>query len=106
MKKYLFILLPMAVLTATFSGCSSEPEWVAVYEDCKSSIDTAVAEMKSQGEESDENNPLAEAMGSMVASMGMAACESIKQVCEDDPEGGACQAIVAEAKKAQTKQGQ
>jgi hypothetical protein len=98
MKKSLFLLLPAAVLTVTFSGCSSEPEWVGVYEDCKSKINAAAEEIKSENEDG-EQNPMAKAMQNMAVYMGMAACESIKQVCENDPEGNACQAIIAEAKK-------
>ena len=99
MKKRLLMLVPVAVLTVTLSGCSSETEWVGVYEDCKERINTAAEEMKSENEGSGEQHPMAEAMENMVVSMGMAACESIKQVCENDPEGDACQAIVADAKK-------
>ncbi len=104
MKNSLLMLLPVAVLTVTVSGCSSEPEWVSVYEDCKSSINTAAEEMKSNNADSGEQHPMAEAMQNMAVSMGMAACESIKQVCENDPEGGACQAIVAEAKQRKPEQ--
>ncbi len=99
MKKHLLLLLPVAALTATFSGCSSEPEWVAVYEDCKNHVTEAAEGMKSENSSTGEQHPMAAAMEGMVISMGMAACESIKQVCENDPEGGACQAIIAESKK-------
>jgi beta-lactam-binding protein with PASTA domain len=99
MKRHLLMLLPVAALTATFSGCSGEPEWVAVYEDCKSSVSKAAAEMKSENSSTGEQHPMAEAMEGMVISMGMAACESIKQVCENDPDGDACQAVIAESKK-------
>jgi hypothetical protein len=103
MKKRLLMLVPAAVLTATFSGCGGEPEWVGVYEDCKSKINAASEEMKKENEGS-EQNPMAQAMENMVVSMGMAACESIKQVCENDPEGNACQAIIAEAKKGEQEE--
>ena len=42
---------------------------------------------------------MVDAMGNMAMAMGMAACESIKQMCEPDPDGGACQTMVQEYKK-------
>lgn len=104
MKKSLLMLVPVAVLTATFSGCGGEPEWVGVYENCKESVSKAAEEMKSENEGSGEQHPMAEAMENMVISMGMTACESIKQVCENDPEGDSCQAIIAEYKKGEQEE--
>ena len=92
-----------ALLLGGLSGCGGEPEWVSVYEDCKQQMSTASEEMKTKQEEAAKDNPQAQAMinamGSMAMSMGMAACESVKQICEPDPDGSACQAMVQEYKK-------
>ncbi len=91
------------LLTGVLSGCGGEPEWVSVYEDCKQQMSAASEEMKANQDEAVKDNPQAQAMinamGSMAMSMGMAACESVKQICEPDPDGSACQAMVQEYKK-------
>ena len=98
------LLIPLsAVLALGLNGCGSEPEWVAAYEDCKSTMAEAATQMKEEQEAAGEENPQAkamvEAMSNMAMAMGMAACESIKQVCEEDPDGDACKIIVQEYKK-------
>ncbi len=92
-----------ALLLLGLNGCGGEPEWVAAYEDCKTTMAEAAAQMKEKQEAAEEENPQAqamvEAMGNMAMAMGMAACESIKQVCEQDPDGDSCQVIVREHQK-------
>ncbi len=98
------LLIPLsALLLLGLNGCGSEPEWVAAYEECKTNMIEAGEQMKEKQEAAEEENPQAQAMvqamGNMAMAMGMAACESIKQVCEEDPDGDACQVIVREYKK-------
>ncbi len=97
-----------ALLAGGVSGCGGEPEWVEVYEDCKQKMTEASEDMKANSEASAEDNPQAKAMmgamSNMAMAMGMAACESIKQMCEPDPEGGACQTMVQEYNKNKDKE--
>jgi outer membrane lipoprotein-sorting protein len=93
-----------AAVSIGLSGCGAgDPEWVAVYEDCNAKMEQASAQMQSEIEASGGKNAeaqaMAEAMGNMVISMGKAACGSIKEVCEKDPDGQDCQSIVQEYKK-------
>jgi hypothetical protein len=92
-----------ALLTVGLSGCGGEPEWVAAYEDCKTQMTDISEQMKAESESSESDNPQAQAMinamSNMAKTMGMAACESIKQMCEPNPEGDACQAMVQEYQK-------
>ena len=87
------------LLTALLSGCSGEPEWVDVYEDCKQKMAEASEEMKANSEKDPQAKAMIDAMGGMAVAMGMAACESIKQMCEPDPNSGTCQSMVQEYKK-------
>ena len=63
----------------------------------------ASEQMKSERESNESSDPQAqamiEAMSNMAVAMGMAACESIKQMCEPDPDSDACKAIVQEYRK-------
>ena len=103
MNKTAHLLSLSALLALGLNGCGGEPEWVAAYENCKATMIKAGEQMKEKQEAASEENPQAqamvEAMGNMAMAMGMAACESIKQVCEEDPDGDACQVIVREYKK-------
>jgi hypothetical protein len=103
MKKAYLTASLVAAISIGLSGCGGEPEWVAVYDDCNAKMEEASKQMKSEmaasGEENQEAQAMAEAMGNMVISMGKAACGSIKEVCEEDPDGEACQTIVQEYKK-------
>ncbi len=104
MKKAYLAVTFAAVMSVGLSGCGgSKPEWETVYEDCKAKMTEASEQMKSEAAASGEQDPqaqaMAEAMGNMVITMGMAACESIKQVCEEDPNGETCQGIVREYQK-------
>jgi len=99
--KYLFIAL--AVLPF-LSGCGGEPEWVAVYEDCKEQIAASTAEMNKASADAD-NSPevkaMMESMGGMAMNLGMAACEMIRSSCEGDPDGTTCQSIIEQSKSRQ-----
>jgi hypothetical protein len=103
MKKAYLAASLAAVVSIGLSGCGGEPEWVAVYDDCNAKMAEASEQMKSEieasGEENAEAQAMAEAMGNMVISMGKAACGTIKEVCEQDPDGENCQSIVQEYKK-------
>ena len=81
------------------SACSGEPEWVAVYEDCKKQITLASEDMnKASSEENPEMKAMMESMGNMTLNIGLTACEMIKSHCENDPEGAACQSIIEQSK--------
>ncbi len=99
MKQHYNRIALATLLTALLSGCGSKPEWVDVYDDCKQKMTEASEQMKASSEKDPQAKAMIDAMGGMATAMGMAACESIKQICEPDPEGGACQAMVQEYKK-------
>jgi len=86
-----------ALLTAVLlssllvSACTEEPKWVTMYNECKANVDKSLTEMKK-----DKNT---KAMGDMAQSMGMAACEMIKNTCENNEEGFSCKAIVGQESK-------
>jgi PBP1b-binding outer membrane lipoprotein LpoB len=88
-----------ALLTTLLSGCGSEPEWVEVYDDCKQKMTEASEQMKESSEKDPNAKAMIDALGGMATAMGMAACESIKQMCEPDPDGDMCQAVIQEYKK-------
>lgn len=81
--KWSGVVLVSVLLVA---GCSEEPKWKLMYDDCKEQVNASLAEVKQ-----DKNT---QAMGEMVQSMGMAACEIIKSTCEDNEEGFSCKALV------------
>jgi PBP1b-binding outer membrane lipoprotein LpoB len=90
------------LLTTILSGCGSEPEWVEVYDDCKEKMGEVSEQMKENSEKDPNAKAMIDAMGGMVTAMGMAACESIKQMCEPNPDGDMCQAVIQEYKKSNT----
>ena len=97
-KKYNRIAL-VALLTTILGGCGSEPEWVEVYDDCKQKMTEVSEQMKENSEKDPNAKAMIEALGGMATAMGMAACESIKQMCEPNPDGDVCQAVIQEHKK-------
>ena len=107
MKQYLNRIALVTLLMGGLSGCGGEPEWVAAYEDCKQQMTEASEQMRAKRESSESSDPQAramvEAMSNMAMAMGMAACESIKQMCEPDPDSDACQAMVQEYQKDQER---
>jgi PBP1b-binding outer membrane lipoprotein LpoB len=88
-----------ALLTTILSGCGNEPEWVGVYEDCKQKMTEVSEQMKENSGKDPNAKAMIDALGGMATAMGMAACESIKQMCEPDPDGDMCQAVIQEYKK-------
>ena len=103
MKQYLNRAALTALLMIGLSGCGGEPEWVTAYEDCKQQMTEAADKMKSEREANQNSDPqtqaMLETMSNMAVAMGMEACESIKRMCEPDPDSDACQAIVQEYRK-------
>jgi PBP1b-binding outer membrane lipoprotein LpoB len=95
--KYLSPLLAALMLGA----CSSEPEWVEVYEQCKETVTAKSDEIKGIGADSEDaqSRAMAESMGNMAISMAMTACEMIRTSCEQDPEGATCRAYVEQGKQ-------
>ena len=100
MKNQKLALFSLAILPL-LSSCGEDPEWVAVYEDCKAQIAATSAEMDKAAAESD-NSPeveaMMESMGGMAMNFGLSACEMIRSSCENDPDGRACQAIIEQSK--------
>lgn len=99
MKKLITI---SAILSALMlSACSSEPEWMEVYEQCKETVKAKSDEIKGVGSDSQDaqSRAMAESMGNMAISMAMTACEMIKTSCEQDPEGATCRAYVERGKQ-------
>lgn len=90
--KWIKILSVGAILS--LAGCTSEPEWVSIYNECQDNVKEGLAEMK-------ESPDTPKAMSDMMQSMGLAACEMIKTTCETDPEGAMCQAIINSNKEEQ-----
>ena len=86
MNKTGWLMVPSFSAILLLSGCSPEPEWVGIYEDCKEKVSESVAEIK-QSEDT-------KSMSGMMESMGNSACEMIKNTCEKNPEGSMCQAII------------
>lgn len=90
------------LLTTILSGCGNEPEWVEVYDDCKQKMSEVSEQMKENSEKDPNAKAMIDALGGMATAMGMAACESIKQMCEPDPDGDVCQAVIQEYKKSKS----
>lgn len=97
-KKHYGLLLMGATL---LGGCSSEPEWVEVYERCKASVEAQSEQMKSVGAESNDEQvkAMSESMGNMAIGMAMSACEMIRTSCEEDEDGPACRAYVEQGRQ-------
>ncbi len=95
--KALFPLL----FALSLGACSGEPEWVAVYEQCKETVQAESEKMKAAGAESsdEQSRVMAESMGNMAMNMAMTACEMIRTSCEQDADGPACRAYVEQGKQ-------
>ena len=100
MKLNLKLLTGLSFI-ALLSSCSGEPEWVAVYEDCKNQITATSQEMNNATENSNESpemKAMMESMGQMTLNIGLSACELIRSTCESAPDGNACQSIIEQSK--------
>ncbi len=108
MKQHLNRIALTALLMSGLSGCGGEPAWVAPYEDCKQQMTDASEKMKSERESNKDSDPqtqaMLETMSNMAVAMGMEACETIKRMCEPDPDSAACQEIVQEYQKENSKE--
>jgi len=82
-------------------ACSSEPDWVEVYEQCKETVKAQSADIKNIGADSEDkqSRAMAESMGNMAINMAMSACEMIKISCEQDPDSATCRAYVEQSKQ-------
>lgn len=96
--KFIKPALTLCSSVILLSACGGEPEWVAVYEDCKMQITTASDEMSKATDENPEMKAMMESMGNMTLNIGLSACEMIKTNCENDPDGAACQSIIEQSK--------
>lgn len=83
--KWIKVLTVSAIIF--LNGCSNEPEWVSIYNECKEQMNANITQMK-------QSQDTPEAMNDMMKSLAMTACEMIKTTCENDPEGAMCQSIV------------
>lgn len=104
-----FNRIALTVLVAgNLSGCGGEPEWVTAYNDCKVQMTDISEQMKSGDGSSASEDPQAQAMidamSNMARAMGMAACESIKQVCEPDSDSEACKVMLQEYQNSKDKE--
>lgn len=81
-KWFVIVLLNLFLMV----GCGEEPKWKTMYNDCKDEVNNSLIEAKK-----DKNT---QSIGEMAESMGMAACEMIKNTCEDNEEGFTCKALV------------
>ena len=100
MKPNLRLLTGLSFI-ALLASCSGEPEWVAVYEDCKKQITVVSEEMNKTTEDSNESpemKAMMESMGQMTLNIGLSACELIRSTCENDPDGNTCQSVIEQSK--------
>lgn len=98
MRKLVQTVTVSAIALSGMVACSGEPEWVAVYNECKQSVTDAAAQslVKADGEEDAQSRALRESMNNMAMGMAMGACEMIRGACEKDPGGDLCQAYLHE----------
>jgi len=92
----------LGVVAATLvSGCSDKPEWMAVYDQCKETVETQSDEIKKSvaGAEDEQSRAMAKSMGETALNMARAACEMIRTNCEQDEDGAACRAYIEQARK-------
>lgn len=79
------------------TACGGDPEWMAVYEECKLQMDEQISKMQTNLQEAGDN-PQAQAMlnsmNTMAINMAMTACEMIRTTCENDPDGAVCRAYI------------
>jgi len=85
-------LLGMLLVTA---ACSERPAWKRAYDRCRERTEQEVRALKKQsaGGEAWEG-PLNELAAGMAGGVGGALCESIRSICEPNPQGRACTEIV------------
>lgn len=103
MKILKLIALPLITIPL-LTACSGEPEWVALYEDCKATVtaetDKINAEQsKAAANEDPQARAMRESMNTMAINMAMTACEMIKTNCENDPDGATCKAYIEQSKQ-------
>lgn len=99
MFKRMKTLFPVLVVLA-LGACSSEPEWVGVYEQCKETVQAESDKIKAVGGDSDaQSHAMAESMGNMALNMAMSACEMIRTSCEQDADGPTCRAYIEQGKQ-------
>ncbi len=102
MKRIIKHIIAFAPAALLISGCSGEPEWVALYEECKATV-TAESEKITQSQgaagEDAQTKAMRESMNTMAIGMAMTACEMIKTNCEHDPDGPACQAYIEQSRQ-------
>lgn len=94
------ILFPLLMLLS-LGGCSGEPEWVAVYEQCKETVKAESEKIRTVAAESsdEQSRAMAESMANMTINMAMNACEMIRTNCEQDADGPACRAYIEQGKQ-------
>lgn len=94
------VIIPVIPALSLFA-CSSEPEWVGVYEQCKETVTAESEKIKSVGADSsdEQSRAMAESMSKMAMNMAMNACEMIRTSCEQDEDGPACRAYVEQGKQ-------
>lgn len=96
MRLILIGLLALAV-TST-SGCSGKPEWKRAYSKCKKKMEAQTAKMESDMAQKGDQFGMGSAMTEMMKGMTEGLCGMIKDACEKDPKGKACQEILKASK--------
>lgn len=81
----------LATVALTLAACGSEAD--RAYAACVDKMEEAVAEATREG------GAAAAAMVEMTRSMATAACEGLREVCRNDPQGAMCQGAIAEMNK-------
>lgn len=89
----------LAVLSGlTLAGCTSSPRWEEAYERCLKKMNPSLEKMKNdqQGAEagSDVEKEMKKAMVGLAEGMAVSMCETVKEVCQKDPEGAACEGVL------------
>ena len=92
--------LSLSLLGLFLTGCSSEPEWVALYDQCREAAQveldkSSLADTASRGE---NHKKLIESMDNMVINMAAESCELIRASCEEDANSAACRTYVEQVR--------
>ncbi len=95
MIKIILVAVSMVLL---ISGCNSDPQWVQSYKKCKQTMEKEAEKMRESVPKDMDESPFGKPLAGLMVGMGEGlageVCEAIKQVCEKDPEGQGCRAVM------------
>ena len=91
--------LAAIALCAVLAGCSDPVEHA--YKTCVAKVDDALAasEKDDASQKDAASQAMAPAMREMAKQMGHAACDAMKEMCKQDPNGASCKSAIAEFNK-------